>query len=214
MSNEELSLPELPPELQSDGHLKPWDQLYNWARKRSLWPMFFGLACCAFEMIATFDPRFDLARFGMEIMRASPRQADLFIVSGTVTKRMAPQVVRLYNQMPEPKYVIAMGACAISGGPFKEGYNVVSGVDTLIPVDVYVPGCPPRPEALFHSVFALHKKMDQEKIKDLRWYQKGESKGIPVPSLGPDLVDWRLTDRDLETDYEALKIKNATTEEG
>jgi NADH-quinone oxidoreductase B subunit len=143
-------------------------------------------------MIATFDPRFDLARFGMEIMRASPRQADLMIVSGTVTKKMAPQVVRLYNQMPEPKYVIAMGACAISGGPFKESYNVVSGVDKLIPVDVYVPGCPPRPEALFHSVFQLQAKMDTQRIRDVRWYQKGEDAGLDVPVLGPDLVDWQV----------------------
>jgi NADH-quinone oxidoreductase subunit B len=170
--------------------------------------MFFGLACCAFEMIAAFDPRFDLARFGMEIMRASPRQADLFIVSGTITKRMAPQVVRLYNQMAEPKYVIAMGACAISGGPFKEGYNVVSGADKLIPVDVYVPGCPPRPEGLFNAVFALHKRMDQERIRDLKWYQKGEDSGIPVPELGPDLVDRRLTDENIPTDYEPARVKS------
>ena len=111
-----------------------------------MWPMGFGLACCAIEMMATAAGRFDLSRFGMELMRPSPRQADLMIVSGTVTKKMMPQVVRLYNQMPEPKYVIAMGACATCGGPFKEGYNVVSGVDKFIPVDVYIPGCPPRPE--------------------------------------------------------------------
>jgi NADH-quinone oxidoreductase subunit B len=174
--------------------------------------MFFGLACCAFEMIASFDPRFDLARFGMEIMRASPRQADLFIVSGTITKRMAPQVVRLYNQMAEPKYVIAMGACAISGGPFKEGYNVVSGADKLIPVDVYVPGCPPRPEGLFNAVFALHKRMDQERIRDLEWYQRGEDNGIPVPELGPDLVDRRLTDENIPTDYEPARVKSMQRE--
>ena len=108
----------------------------------------FGLACCAIEMIATTMARYDLARFGAEVFRPSPRQADLMIVSGTVTKKMAPQVVRLYNQMPEPKYVIAMGACAISGGPFKQGYNVLKGIDRYIPVDVHIPGCPPRPEAL------------------------------------------------------------------
>jgi NADH-quinone oxidoreductase subunit B len=130
----------------------------------------------------------------MEIVRASPRQADLLIVSGTVTKKMAPQVVRLYNQMPEPKYVIAMGACAISGGPFKEGYSVVSGVDKLIPVDVYVPGCPPRPEALIHAIYCLHAQMDRETIGSLRWYQQGEDQGIPVPALGPDLVDWQLAE--------------------
>jgi NADH-quinone oxidoreductase subunit B len=206
MSSQESQLPKLPPELQGTVHLNLLDQAYNWSRKRSLWPMFFGLACCAIEMIASFDPRFDLARFGMEIMRASPRQADLMIVSGTVTKRMAPQVVRLYNQMPEPKYVIAMGACAISGGPFKEGYSVVSGVDKLIPVDVHVPGCPPRPEGLFNAVFALHKKMDQEKIGDLRWYQEGEHQGIPVPELGPDLVDRRLTSEHVPTDYRPPRL--------
>ncbi len=173
----------------------PWDRLYNWGRKRSLWPLAFGVACCAIEFFAAAASRFDLGRFGMEIVRASPRQADLMIVSGTVTKKMAAQVVRLYNQMPEPKYVIAMGACAISGGPFKEGYSVVSGVDKLIPVDVYVPGCPPRPEALIHAIYCLHARMDQETIGGLRWYQKGEDTGIPVPALGPDLVDWRLADK-------------------
>jgi NADH-quinone oxidoreductase subunit B len=172
----------------------PWDRLYNWGRKRSLWPIAFGVACCAIEFFAAAASRFDLGRFGMEIVRASPRQADLMIVSGTVTKKMAVQVVRLYNQMPEPKYVIAMGACAISGGPFKEGYSVVSGVDKLIPVDVYVPGCPPRPEALIHAIYCLHARMDRETIGSLRWYQKGEDEGIPVPALGPDLVDWRLAD--------------------
>ncbi len=117
-----------------------------------MWPMMFGLACCAIEMIAVQAARFDLSRFGMEIMRASPRQADLMIVSGTVTKKMVPNIVRLYNQMAEPKYVLAMGACATSGGPFKEGYNVVSGMDKFIPVDVYVPGCPPTPEALLYGL--------------------------------------------------------------
>ena len=190
----------VPPELEGTVQLMPWDRLYNWSRKRSLWPMAFGLACCAIEFFATAAARFDLARFGMEIVRASPRQADLMIISGTVSKKMAPQVVRLYNQMAEPKYVIAMGACAISGGPFKEGYNVVSGVDKLIPVDVYIPGCPPRPEAFLHAVFCLHARMDQETIRSLRWYQKGEDEGIPVPALGPDLVDWRLMDRPATTD--------------
>jgi len=213
MSSQESTLPQLPPELQGTVQLSVLDQLYNWSRKRSLWPMFFGLACCALEMIASFDPRFDLARFGMEIMRASPRQADLFIVSGTVTKRMAPQVVRLYNQMPQPKYVIAMGACAISGGPFKEGYNVVSGVDKLIPVDVYVPGCPPRPEGLFNAVFALHKRMDRERIADLHWYQKGEEQGIPVPELGPDLIDHRLTAENIPSDYQPVPLKNVRPEQ-
>jgi NADH-quinone oxidoreductase subunit B len=158
--------------------------------------MAFGLACCAIEFFASAAARFDFGRYGMEIVRASPRQADLFIISGTLTKKMAPQVVRLYNQMAEPKYVIAMGACAISGGPFKEGYNVVSGVDKLIPVDVYIPGCPPRPEGLLHGFLTLFAKIDQESISSLRWYQKDrEEDGVPVPALGPDMVDWRLEDK-------------------
>lgn len=195
MTTQKPRLPQVPLELQGTVHLMPWDRLYNWSRKRSLWPMAFGLACCAIEFFATAAARFDLARFGMEIVRASPRQADLMIISGTVSKKMAPLVVRLYNQMAEPKYVIAMGACAISGGPFKEGYNVVSGVDKLIPVDVYIPGCPPRPEAFLHGVLCLHAKMDRETIRSLRWYQKGEDEGISVPALGPDMVDWRLADK-------------------
>ena len=140
------------------------EDLYNWGRKNSLWPLGFGLACCAIEMIAASMSRWDLARFGAEVFRPSPRQADLMIVAGTVTKKMAPQVVRLYNQMSEPKYIIAMGACAISGGPFKQGYNVLKGIDRYLPVDVHIPGCPPRPEALLHAFMTLQQKIDQQKL--------------------------------------------------
>lgn len=135
------------------------EDLVNLGRSNSVWPLQFGLACCAIEMIAASMARFDIARFGSEVFRPSPRQADLLIVSGTVTKKMAPQVVRLWNQMPEPKYCIAMGACAISGGPFKQGYNVLKGIDRFIPVDVYIPGCPPRPEALLNGLVQLQEKI-------------------------------------------------------
>jgi NADH-quinone oxidoreductase subunit B len=140
------------------------EELYNWGRKNSVWPLQFGLACCAIEMIAASMSRFDLSRFGAEVFRPSPRQADLMIVAGTVTKKMAPQVVRLFNQMPEPKYVIAMGACAISGGPFKQGYNVLKGIDRYLPVDVHIPGCPPRPEALIHGLMMLQRKIAAQKL--------------------------------------------------
>ena len=140
------------------------EELYNWGRRSSVWPMNFGLACCAIEMIATTMARYDLARFGAEVFRASPRQADLMIISGTVTKKMAPQVVRLYNQMGEPRYAIAMGACAISGGPFKQGYNVLKGIDRYIPMDVHIPGCPPRPEALLQAFMTLQKKIDGQRL--------------------------------------------------
>ncbi len=153
----------------------------------------FGLACCAIEMIVTATSRFDFARFGMEIMRPSPRQSDLMIVAGTVTKKMLPIIVRLYNQMPEPKYVLAMGACASGGGPFKDGYNVVSGVDEFLPVDVYVAGCPPTPQALLNGLIALQKKIDTQSIKQVRWYSKEPEQSIPMPVLGPDLIDPRQT---------------------
>ena len=135
------------------------EKLFSWARTSSMWPLTFGLACCAIEMMATFASRFDLDRFGM-ISRGSPRQSDLMIVAGTVTYKMASRLKRLYNQMPEPKYVMAMGACTVGGGPyFKHGYHVVKGVDLVVPVDIYIPGCPPRPEALLEGLMRLQDKI-------------------------------------------------------
>jgi NADH-quinone oxidoreductase subunit B len=188
--NQDLINPgyEIPPEMQGQVTITTLDKIYNWGRRSSIWPMMFGLACCAIEMICSATSRFDFSRFGMEIMRPSPRQADLMIVAGTVTKKMIPQIVRLYNQMPEPKYVLAMGACASGGGPFKDGYNVVSGVDEFLPVDVYVAGCPPTPQALLNGFITLQKLIDNQSIKTVRWYRKGPDTPLPVPILGPDLI--------------------------
>ena len=187
----------IPVELENNVAISSLSQLYNWGRRNSMWPMLFGLACCAIEMIATASSRFDFSRFGFEVMRATPRQADLMIVSGTVTKKMVVPIVRLYNQMPEPKYVLAMGACASGGGPFKEGYNVVSGMDKYLPVDVYVPGCPPTPQALLFGMIALQKKIDGQSIAngdDVPWYGAGPSEPTPIPILGPDIIDPRQMD--------------------
>jgi NADH-quinone oxidoreductase subunit B len=197
MDSSELNSPgyEIPPEINGQVAITSLDRIYNWGRSASVWPMMFGLACCAIEMICTAASRFDFARFGMEIMRPSPRQSDLMIVSGTVTKKMMPLIVRLYNQMPEPKYVLAMGACASGGGPFKEGYNVVSGVDKFVPVDVYVPGCPPTPQALLNGLMKIQEKIKGESINNSRWYKKGPDMAeIPIPLLGPDLIDPRKID--------------------
>jgi NADH-quinone oxidoreductase subunit B len=135
------------------------DYVFNWARKSSIWPLTFGLACCAIEMIASSCSRFDIARFGAEVFRPSPRQSDLMIVAGTVTLKMAPVLKRIYDQMPEPKWVISMGACSSVGGPFNT-YSVLQGVDKIVPVDVYVTGCPPRPENLFYALLKLQDKID------------------------------------------------------
>lgn len=172
------------------------DPIYNWSRRSSLWPLGFGLACCAIEMICAASSRFDFARFGMEVFRPSPRQADVMIVSGTVTKKMVPTIIRIYNQMPEPRYVISMGACASGGGPFKEGYNVVDGIDKFLPVDVYIPGCPPTPQALINGMIVMQEKIDQQSIATVPWYKKGDptAEVVPIPVLGPDLVDIRQVD--------------------
>ena len=185
--------PQLKNELQKHGvFVTTLEDLYNWGRRNSIWPLQFGLACCAIEMIAASMARWDLARFGAEVFRPSPRQADLMIVAGTVTKKMAPQVVRLYNQMPEPKYVIAMGACAISGGPFKQGYNVLKGIDRYLPVDVHIPGCPPRPEALIHALMTLQRQIAGQKLTGpdrARHLDPDAPSEFPVPTFGEhDLV--------------------------
>ena len=154
-------------ELNANG-TKVWmgclDDLINWGRSNSLWPLTFATSCCGIEFMAVGAARYDFARFGFEVTRASPRQADMIMVAGTITHKMAPVLKRLYDQMADPKYVVAVGGCAISGGPFKKSYHVVNGVDKILPVDVYIPGCPPRPEALLYCMMQLQRKVKLEKF--------------------------------------------------
>lgn len=167
------------------------DAVINWARKSSMWPATFGLACCAIEMMNSVSARNDLSRFGAETFRASPRQADVMIVSGRVSRKMAPALRRIYDQMPEPKWVISMGACATSGGVF-DNYAIVQGVDKIVPVDVYIPGCPPRPEMLIHAIMMLQEKVMNDSVKDRRDTYEEESRKSIVPGTLPVTVGTAL----------------------
>lgn len=177
------------------------DFVYNWARSNSIWPLTFATSCCGIEMMQTSAANFDIARFGSEVFRATPRQADLLICAGTITHKMAPALLKLYQQMPEPKYVIAMGACTCGGGMFTDSYAVVNGIDKIIPVDIYLPMCPPKPEALLDSIIKLQKKIRKETIKDRQKYiashvsalKIDEENEILVEDSGIIVQQWGLT---------------------
>jgi len=189
------------------------DELINWARTGSLMWMTFGLACCAVEMMQAAMPRYDVERFGFA-PRASPRQSDVMIVAGTLTNKMAPALRKVYDQMPEPRYVISMGSCANGGGYYHYSYAVVRGCDRVVPVDVYVPGCPPTPEGLITGYMAVHEKIQNEKINEVRWYRKDPLPEAPVPFLGgPDLIDPRLVPEISAAAREAQEGKPAADEE-
>lgn len=177
------------------------DYVYNWARSNSLWPFTFATSCCGIEMMQTSAANFDIARFGSEVFRASPRQADLLICAGTITHKMAPAMLKLYNQMPEPKYVIAMGACTCGGGMFSDSYSVVKGIDKVIPVDIYLPMCPPKPEALLDAIIKLQKQIRTETILDRQQYiakhisnlKIDEENDILIEDSGINIQSWGLS---------------------
>jgi NADH-quinone oxidoreductase subunit B len=181
---------EIPEELRGQVMVVPFEGLFNWGRRNSMWPVTFGLACCAIEYMAVQNSRFDLSRFGMEINRASPRQADIMIVSGTVTVKMAHAIRRIYDQMADPKFVISMGVCATAGGPYQGSYSTVPGVDNFLPVDVYVAGCPPRPDALIEAIMQLQEKIKKRQVDEGRvrwraWQKRYRAMGgaAPMPEL-------------------------------
>ena len=185
------------------------DAVINWARKSSIWPATFGLACCAIEMMNSVSARNDLSRFGAETFRASPRQADVMIVSGRVSRKMAPVLRRIYDQMPEPKWVISMGACATSGGVF-DNYAIVQGVDKIVPVDIYIPGCPPRPEMLVHAITMLQEKIMKESVKDRYDTFEEESRKSIVPGTLP-VTEGTALEKETEIEVAQHKVSRPYT---